>query len=72
MIEELRASTRAAIYSFPLPDDQGEWTVIMQKWVNFPLTDVFDNYLLIIDILEWWVHTWFIMATVQQLKSLLR
>lgn len=31
MIEELRASTRAAIYSFPLPDDQGDWTVIMQK-----------------------------------------
>lgn len=31
MIQELRASTKSAIYSFPLPDDQGDWTVIMQK-----------------------------------------
>lgn len=33
MIQELRASTKSQIYSFPLPDDQGDWTVIMQKWV---------------------------------------
>lgn len=31
MIQELRASTKSSIYSFPLPDDQGDWTVIMQK-----------------------------------------
>lgn len=31
MIQELRASTKSAIYSFPLPEDQGDWTVIMQK-----------------------------------------
>jgi hypothetical protein len=31
MIKELRASTKAAIYTFPLPEDQGDWTVIMQK-----------------------------------------
>lgn len=34
MIQELRASTKSAIYSFPLPDDQGDWTVIMQKMVS--------------------------------------
>lgn len=33
MIKELRASTKAAIYTFPLPEDQGDWTVIMQKMV---------------------------------------
>lgn len=31
MIQELRSSTKSSIYSFPLPDDQGDWTVIMQK-----------------------------------------
>jgi hypothetical protein len=31
MIKELRASTKAAIFSFPLPEEQGDWTVIMQK-----------------------------------------
>jgi Ran-binding protein 9/10 len=31
MIQELRASTKSAIYAYPLPDDQGDWTVIMQK-----------------------------------------
>ncbi|CAG9799185.1 unnamed protein product [Chironomus riparius] len=33
MIKELRASTKAAIYTFPLPEDQSDWTVIMQKMV---------------------------------------
>lgn len=31
MIKELRLSTKNAIYSFPLPEDQGDWTVIMQR-----------------------------------------
>jgi hypothetical protein len=34
MLKELRASTKAAIYSFPLPDDQDDWTVIMHKMVS--------------------------------------
>lgn len=34
MIKELRASTKAAIFSFPLPEEQGDWTVIMQKMVS--------------------------------------
>lgn len=33
MLKELRASTKAAIYSYPLPEDQGDWTVIMHKLV---------------------------------------
>ena len=31
LIQELRASTKAAIFSFPLPEDQGDWTVILHK-----------------------------------------
>lgn len=35
MIKELRSSTKSAIYMFPLPEDQSDWTVIMQKFVHF-------------------------------------
>uniref|UniRef100_A0A2M3Z038 Putative ran-binding protein n=1 Tax=Anopheles braziliensis TaxID=58242 RepID=A0A2M3Z038_9DIPT len=34
MLKELRASTKATIYNFPLPDDQGDWTVILHKMVS--------------------------------------
>ncbi|KFB48003.1 AGAP005063-PA-like protein [Anopheles sinensis] len=34
MLKELRAGTRATIYNFPLPDDQGDWTVILHKMVS--------------------------------------
>lgn len=34
MLKELRAATKATIYSFPLPDDQGDWTVILHKMVS--------------------------------------
>lgn len=34
MLKELRASTKGAIYSFPLPEDQDDWTVIMHKMVS--------------------------------------
>lgn len=34
MLKELRAATKATIYNFPLPDDQGDWTVILHKMVS--------------------------------------
>ncbi|CAO1318165.1 unnamed protein product [Diamesa hyperborea] len=34
LIQELRASTKAAIFSFPLPEDQGDWTVILHKMIS--------------------------------------
>lgn len=34
MIAELKAHTKESIYSFPLPDDQGDWTTLLNKWVN--------------------------------------
>lgn len=34
LIKELRLSTKNAIYSYPLPEEQGDWTVIMQKMVS--------------------------------------
>ncbi|XP_001659381.2 ran-binding protein 9 [Aedes aegypti] len=34
MLKELRAATKSTIYNFPLPDDQGDWTVILHKMVS--------------------------------------
>uniref|UniRef100_A0A336LYB1 CSON004347 protein n=1 Tax=Culicoides sonorensis TaxID=179676 RepID=A0A336LYB1_CULSO len=34
MLKELRASTKASIYNFPVPDDQGDWTSILHKMVS--------------------------------------
>lgn len=34
MLKELGAGTRSTIYNFPLPDDQGDWTVILHKMVS--------------------------------------
>ncbi|XP_058054146.1 ran-binding protein 9 [Anopheles bellator] len=34
MLKELRSGTKATIYNFPLPDDQGDWTVILHKMVS--------------------------------------
>ncbi|XP_058456696.1 ran-binding protein 9 [Malaya genurostris] len=34
MLKELRAATKATIYNFPLPDDQGDWTLILHKMVS--------------------------------------
>lgn len=31
MMNDLRASTRASIYDFPLPQDQGDWTATLHK-----------------------------------------
>lgn len=31
MLKELRASTKASIYNFPITEDQGDWTVILHK-----------------------------------------
>lgn len=31
MIAELKAHTKESIYSFPLPDDQGDWTTLLNK-----------------------------------------
>lgn len=31
MLKELRESTKASIYKFPLADDQGDWPVILNK-----------------------------------------
>lgn len=33
MLKELRAATKASIYNFPLPDDQGDWTIILHKYI---------------------------------------
>lgn len=34
MLKELRESTKASILKFPLPDDQGDWTAILNKCVR--------------------------------------
>lgn len=34
MFKELRASTKASILSFPLPEDQGDWTILLNKYTN--------------------------------------
>ncbi|XP_063699691.1 ran-binding protein 9 isoform X2 [Culicoides brevitarsis] len=34
MLKELRASTKASIYNFPVPDDQGDWTTILHRMVS--------------------------------------
>lgn len=34
MLKELRASTKASIYNFPISEDQGDWTVILHKYVS--------------------------------------
>lgn len=34
MLKELRESTKATIYKFPLPDDQGDWNAILNKMVS--------------------------------------
>lgn len=34
MLKELRESTKASILKFPLPDDQGDWTAILNKCVS--------------------------------------
>ncbi|XP_059610165.1 ran-binding proteins 9/10 homolog isoform X1 [Phlebotomus argentipes] len=34
MHKELRAATKASIYSFPLPADQGDWTTILHEMVQ--------------------------------------
>lgn len=31
MMNDLRASTRASIYDFPLPQNQGDWTATLHK-----------------------------------------
>lgn len=31
MMNELKAATRASIYEFPLPDNQGDWPSILHK-----------------------------------------
>lgn len=34
MLKELRETTKATIYKFPLPDDQGDWPGILNKYVD--------------------------------------
>lgn len=34
MLKELRESTKASILKFPLADDQGDWTIILNKFVH--------------------------------------
>ncbi|XP_055325349.1 ran-binding proteins 9/10 homolog isoform X1 [Sitodiplosis mosellana] len=34
MLKELRESTKASILKFPLADDQGDWTIILNKMVS--------------------------------------
>ena len=35
MIKELSSHTKHSIYSFPLPEVQGDWTAVLHKYETF-------------------------------------
>lgn len=54
MIAELKAHTKESIYSFPLPDDQGDWTTLLNKLVSmFFFFEVLLKVFFLLLFLEW-------------------
>lgn len=43
MLKEMRESTKASIQRFPLPDDQGDWPNILNKWVTIDFTHAWPH-----------------------------
>lgn len=70
MLKELRETTKATIYKFPLPEDQGDWNAILNKYVQIQHY-FYQTHLLIrffSSISEWFLLTWYIMVTAKRLS----